>query len=138
MSLAVARSAGVAAVAKVNREELEQTTGCGAELEEGVRRLHTLGARCVVVTAGGGDVVVSDGDVLQRYRVPEVRRLNTTGCGDCMAGVLAAMLASGRGFLEAVVSAVAAASASAETLLPAVYDIERAAQLEREVGPWAG
>ncbi|MFN4244433.1 MAG: PfkB family carbohydrate kinase [Tepidisphaerales bacterium] len=136
-ALAAAASASVAAVAKVNREELEQTTACGAALEEGIRRLHTLGARCVVVTAGGGDVVVSDGDVLRRYRVPEVRRLNTTGCGDCMAGVLAAMLASGRDFLDAVVWAVAAASASAETLLPAVYDIERAAQLEREVRQWA-
>lgn len=130
-ALRAASQAGVTVVAKLNHDELVQTLGEGGET--GVRRLRELGATYVVVTAGAGDVLLGGAGGVRSWRVPSVRRVNSTGCGDCLAGVLAARLAEGAAMEEALVSAMAAASASAETLLPAHYHAWRAAELEKEL-----
>lgn len=123
-ALAAPRPFHARRVAKLNFEELEQTVG-----SRDLAALHRLGATHCIVTDGPHRVLVSDGHGVQTLTPPEVRRVNTTGCGDCLAGVLAAQLALGGDFFGAARTAVAAASASAEHLLPAVFEPHRLREL---------
>lgn len=108
-------------VAKINRAELEQTVGIGG----GIEGLHAAGATHVVVTQGGEKVVASNGTVRMFFPPEPVRVVNTTGCGDCLAGVLAGELTRGGDFFAAVATAVRASALSAEDILPAVFEREK-------------
>lgn len=123
-ALAAPRPSHARRIAKLNLEELEQTVG-----SRDLAALHDAGATHLIVTDGPHRVRVSDGRTVRTVTPPEVRRVNTTGCGDCLAGVLAARLALGDDFFDAARTAVAAASASAEHLLPAVFDPHRLSEL---------
>lgn len=111
-------------VAKVNREEALATTGV-TSIDAAAAALHAAGATHVVITDGADAVWWSEGGGLGKVVPPAVRVVNTTGCGDCLAGVLAACLLEGRTFDTSVRLATLASTASAEELLPSAFGRER-------------
>jgi 1-phosphofructokinase len=66
------------------------------------RRLQDAGARRVVITRGERSALVLDGEQALRLTPPRFEHGFREGCGDSMMGALAAALARGRGFQEAV------------------------------------
>lgn len=125
---ALAAPGGKARVAKLNTGELAQSAHT-ADVARGIRILHDTGATHVIVTDGASQIFASDGVRIERFKPPRVSVLNTTGCGDCLAGVFAMALDRGDDFFSAVRLAMAASAASAETLLPSVFDPARLKQL---------
>jgi ribokinase len=83
-----------------------------AAIETAARRLSADTGAAVAVTLGAeGVLAVVDGRVLRRP-APAVAVRDTTGAGDAFSGVLAAALASGTSFSDAVGLATTAASLS--------------------------
>jgi 1-phosphofructokinase len=76
------------------------------------RRLRDAGAQRVIVTRGEQPGLVLDGDEAWTLRPPRLERGFREGCGDAMMGALAARLAQGEAFLDAVVTGAAAGAAS--------------------------
>ncbi len=103
-------------VVKVNDWELaESLTGpvdTPAQRLGAATRLIRLGAGAVVVTRGAGPVlVVRPPDVPSELTPPVLADGDPAGCGDTLTGALAAALAQGRSFDQALVTGVAAGSA---------------------------
>jgi ribokinase len=96
------------------------------------RRLLGLGARAVVLTLGARGVVVETPQGTSELPARDVRDVvDTTGAGDTLAGVLAAMLADGASIPDAVRVAVDAAGisvtrAGAQTSMPTLAEIRAA------------
>ena len=90
--------------------------------------IRKFGIAIVVVTMGSEGVVVIDGEgSFVEVEAPQVDAVDTTAAGDCFNGVLAAQLAAGTVFSEAVALAVQAASLSvtrrgAQTSLPTIAE----------------
>ena len=90
--------------------------------------IRKFGIAIVIVTMGSEGVVVIDGEgSFVEVAAPQVDAVDTTAAGDCFNGVLAAQLASGTVFSEAVALAVQAASLSvtrrgAQTSLPTIAE----------------
>jgi ribokinase len=97
-----------------NRGELAQLTGASlpTTIGEVVRLARKLPCSRVLVTLGGGGVVVVDGDTVHRIKAPELRPIDTTGAGDCFCGALADGLADGLSLVDAATFAVRAAAFS--------------------------
>jgi ribokinase len=80
--------------------------------------LPTLGTipRDVVVieTRGADGARLHRGTAIEDVPAPPVEAADTTGAGDCFNGVLAARLSEGRGLIDAVHDAVAAAALSVQ------------------------
>lgn len=127
-ALAVANAGGARRIAKLNCSEALATTGTKSA-EEAVGVLHTAGATHVVLTDGPRAIHAFDGVAMRTWTPPQAAVVNTTGCGDCLAGVLAAELAEQKPLATALTNAIAASAASAETLLPSVFDPARANKL---------
>ena len=93
-----------------NRAEACQLLGCKeAEIEAAAAAAPY--AR-MVVTLGGDGALVKDGDTLTRIPAHRVTPVDTTGAGDCLNGVLCALVLSGMPLEEAARKAVRAASIS--------------------------
>ena len=106
-------------VVKPNRGELAATTGAAvdsdAALREAIRRLIEQGPAWAVVTAGGGDTVVSDGRQFWTLSTPAVTVVSPIGSGDSFAAGLLAGVARGQDVPEACRLAVACGAANAMT-----------------------
>jgi len=105
-----------------------------ADLLGGEDALVAAGVRTVVTTMGeeGAAVVRPDetgGGTRRRYPAPRVVPVDTTGAGDAFCGVLAARLASGAGFDDAMRWALAGGSL-ATTTAGAVPSLPTAAAIE--------
>ena len=92
-------------------------------VEAGRDIIRKYGIQTVVITLGAAGVVVVEGENFYEVAAPQVQAIDTTAAGDCFNGVLAAQLAAGVDFKEAVALAVKAASQSvtrrgAQTSLP--------------------
>ena len=92
-------------------------------VEAGRDIIRKYGIQTVVITLGAAGVVVVEGESFYEVAAPQVQAIDTTAAGDCFNGVLAAQLAAGVDFREAVGLAVKAASLSvtrrgAQTSLP--------------------
>ena len=92
-------------------------------VEAGRDIIRKYGIQTVVITLGAVGVVVVEGENFYEVAAPQVQAIDTTAAGDCFNGVLAAQLAAGVDFREAVGLAVKAASLSvtrrgAQTSLP--------------------
>ena len=88
-------------------------TRAGAEPGTAASRLAGLTQAPVVVTLGADGALVAWPDAgVDHIPAPQVTACDTTGAGDTFNGVLAAQLASGAAFLDAVRVAVVAASMS--------------------------
>jgi ribokinase len=81
---------------------------------ENVARLAALFGKTVIATLGADGAIAAEAGGLTRVRALAVTPVDTTGAGDCFAGVLAAMLDEGAG-LEAGMTHAAAAGSLATT-----------------------
>ncbi|QJY50630.1 ribokinase [Pseudonocardia broussonetiae] len=100
------------------------------DVVEAAQRIRERTGAAVVVTLGGEGALVVDSSV-ERVPAPAATVRDTTGAGDTFNGVLAARLAAGDGLLDAVRTAVRAASLSvgavgARAGMPTVGEIEAA------------
>jgi len=93
-----------------NRSEACAMLDCN---EEGLMDAiaHAPYPRMVVTLGGEGAVCMEDGACTQ-ITAPRVQAVDTTGAGDCLSGVLCALLLNGLPLIEAAQTAVRAASMS--------------------------
>lgn len=92
-------------------------------------RLVDLGVGRVVITLGGGGVIGISGDDVFRAEGLPVNVVDTTGAGDTFCGALAARLAEGASFGEALAygnaaGAIAVTRKGAQTSIPMREEIE--------------
>ena len=85
-----------------------------ADIMAAARRLQARGPGVVVVTLGSRGVVALDGPDLRELPAFPVVAVDATGAGDCFTGSLAARLAAGDAFAQALAYANAAASICVE------------------------
>ncbi len=104
-------------VIKINENEFLGTfhlAGCSTDaVEARMEDLFASGYR-TVVTRGSRPTLVYDGYSMREIPVRAIKSMNTTGCGDVFSGVLAALIAEKRPFLEAVCIAQEEATRKAE------------------------
>jgi 1-phosphofructokinase len=125
-----ARSVGIPVLVDLSSPRLERTLASGPDLVklndwelaeyvrgpvdgprglEAAKRLREAGAQNVVVTRGGGPILVLAGsDAAYEIQPPDLRRGFREGCGDTMMGATAAAWAGGRSPLDAIVLGAAA------------------------------
>lgn len=126
-------------LAKLTASELQATIDTCDEGDECVlramRELIALGARAVLVTNGGEAAYLMTPTRTWRLSPPaeRVRLVNPIGSGDCTSAGIAFALMSGKGLCESVRFGMGCGSANAETLVPADFDVERAADLASAV-----
>ncbi|MDA8198865.1 MAG: PfkB family carbohydrate kinase [Thermaerobacter sp.] len=97
--------------------------------EEAARELHRRGAQLAIVKLGGRGLVWSTRERTGRIDAWPIPVVDTTGAGDAFAGALAANLATGREFEDALwratrVAALACTRAGAQTV-PTWADVQR-------------
>ncbi len=97
--------------------------------EEAARELHTRGAQLAIVKLGGRGLVWSTRERTGRIDAWPIPVVDTTGAGDAFAGALAANLATGREFEDALwratrVAALACTRAGAQ-MVPTWADVQR-------------
>ncbi len=106
-------------VIKPNRAEIEKTCGLQCDSHETLRAVVEFlvgeGAGWVVVTAGGGPTVVSDGREFWSVASPAVKVVSPIGSGDSFAAGLLAGVARGQAVPDACRLAVACGAANAMT-----------------------
>lgn len=108
--------AGGPAVVKLNDWELAELVaapvGTATARHAAIQRLLDLGAHAVVVTRGASSVFTVDRHGTCTELTPPVMGLGrAAGCGDAMTGALAAALAQGSDWLDAVALGMAAGAA---------------------------
>jgi ribokinase len=99
-------------VVVANRGEAEAITGL-PDAAQAAAALRSAGAAVAIITLGAEGCLVQQGERVEVHRAVPVSALDTTGCGDTFCGVLAAMLAGGRGLDDAVEGAQRAAAITA-------------------------
>jgi 1-phosphofructokinase family hexose kinase len=103
-----------------------------------VRELCRRGARCAAVTAGAAGTAFGDeGDAVWVATV-EARVVNPIGAGDSFVGGLVEALEEGRTGIDAVIFAVATATASVEHETAGGFDPDRARQIAARLAARAG
>lgn len=110
-----------------NADEARELAGVG-DVEAAARALAGRTGAPVLVTLGGEGALLLDAGDAQRLPAPPVSVVDTTGAGDTVNGALAAELAAGRPFADAVRFALAAAglsttAAGARTGMPRRDDV---------------
>jgi tagatose 6-phosphate kinase len=122
---------------KPNRGELAATLGEELKDEAAVIRamqdLSGRGARRVVVTAGKGPVLASDGAQLYRVTPPKVAAVNPIGSGDSFTAGLVRALVRGDSLGEACRCGAAAGAANALELMPGELNPTEVNRLALEV-----
>jgi len=123
---------------KPNREELARTIGHALDGDEAtftaMGELRVLGAQWVLVTDGARPALVLGPEGAFRVVPPPPEAVvNPIGCGDCLAAGIAAGLAEGRGFLDALRSGFACATDNCRTILAGRLDRAAVAALEERV-----
>jgi 1-phosphofructokinase len=107
---------GSPSIVKLNDWELAEyvqgPVSAPAQMRAAAERLRDAGAKLVVVTSGGGPVFVLDGDEAWELEPPRFERGSREGCGDSMMGAMAARLAAGADWRDAVVMGAAAGAAN--------------------------
>jgi ribokinase len=130
-----------------NRLEVEALLGppiTDQPLEAQIRELTTKTGAPVVVTLGSqGAIVGEPGGACVEMPAFPVSAIDTTGAGDAFAGVLAAAVAEGKAFRQAVRTAMAAAAlsvtmAGAHTGYPGRAEIDHMLTGEPESVPLTG
>ena len=115
---------------KINREELGKLTSCG-DVVAGLKKLFASSKlKLAAITDGAGKAYLADGSRLAVYSIPELPQVaNPIGCGDSASAVFFSELLNGNDPVEAFRFALGAASANAETWIPAEFDPARGKEL---------
>jgi 1-phosphofructokinase family hexose kinase len=117
----------------VSGASLEDVDPRGEQVAEraatAARRLVTLGARAAIVSAGSHGAAFASATETFFCAAPAVAVINPIGAGDSLVGGLVHALEAGRRWEQAVVDALAVASASCEQPVPGAVDIGRAQTL---------
>jgi len=104
--------AGGVEVAKVSDEELladgRIRERSAEEIVPAMHRLHEEGAEKVVITRAHEPILMLEDGMVQRVTGPVLEVVDSAGAGDSFVGALAARLADGGSFVEAVVLGAAA------------------------------
>jgi len=121
-------------MAKMNLQELERTFECCIESEtqliELMTRLIAAGAQSVLITQGRKPSFLLEGEHLSKFIPPEIDQcISPIGSGDCTTAGIAASLANGGSWQDAVKLGMACGSANVEQLLPSDISRERVMQL---------
>ncbi len=99
-----------------NRSEASRITGIEvkdvASAQRAALALYDMGARNVIITLGSEGSLVYDGKMMMRVEAVKVEAIDTTAAGDTYNGVLASVIAEGKGLTEAVHEATIAAAIS--------------------------
>jgi 1-phosphofructokinase len=106
---------GRPSVVKLNDWELAEYLRApvdGPRLRAAAERVLAAGARAVVVTRGPDPALALTPDHAWELVPPRFERGSREGCGDTMMGALAAALATGRSFEDALVVGAAAGAAN--------------------------
>ena len=122
-------------ILKINRSELEAFTQASG-VPEGIKYCfqHYPLLRAVAITDGPGTAWASDGTTLYKFDVPALPEVvNPIGCGDTASAVLLSELLNGTPLPEAFKAALGAASANAESAVPAQFDAARGAELAASI-----
>ncbi|MDK2982349.1 MAG: 1-phosphofructokinase [Chloroflexota bacterium] len=103
---------------KPNLEELAQLTDLDAAadasaLRQALNRVHKLGVQNIILSAGGGESLCSDGVRVWRGQPPAIEEQNPTGAGDALLGAAVEALNRGLPLLDAYRRGLAAGSAAA-------------------------
>ena len=102
---------------KPNLEEIAQITDTGAADGSGISRainsVHKLGVQNILLSAGSGKSVCSDGLRMWIGQPPKIEEKNPTGAGDAMLGTVVDQLSRGTPLPEAYRWGLAAGSAAA-------------------------
>lgn len=102
---------------KPNLEEIAQITDVdvanAAGISRAVNRVHQLGVKNVLLSAGSGKSVCSDGIHIWSGQPPRIVEKNPTGAGDAMLGAVIDQLSRGAPLNEAYRWGLAAGSAAA-------------------------
>jgi tagatose 6-phosphate kinase len=113
---------GKPCVVRINREEaeavLKKKMRTPKELRAGLEKLLGLGAQSAIVSLGAEGAVATDGKVFYDATCPKVKALNSVGCGDAMTAGFVGGFRKSEDFLEALVSSLAAGTASCLTAKP--------------------
>ncbi|MDA0834327.1 MAG: 1-phosphofructokinase family hexose kinase [Planctomycetota bacterium] len=122
---------------KPNREELSRTVDREIHTEEEIvaamRELNMRGAQWVLISQGGGTVLLTSLTEFFRFHSLDVPVINPIGCGDCLAAGLAFGLDRGMSLVEAVRIGIAAAADNAGQLLPSRLDLDRVQERAQDV-----
>ena len=106
-------------VVKLNTAELSSTfkhfIATEQHMHEAMRVCVRMGASWVIVTSGGNDVAISNGQDFWHITPPKIKVISAVGSGDAFAAGLAAALVAGEQMPDACVLATACASANAMT-----------------------
>jgi ribokinase len=96
-----------------NRQEARALTGA-AEMTAALRLLMERGAGAAVITLGAEGCLLADGGATPvRVEAPKVDAVDTSGAGDCFAGVVAGLLSQAMALLQAARIATQAAAYAA-------------------------
>lgn len=72
---------------KLSDEEIKLLTE-EENLESGVKKLHSLGAKIVAVTLGGEGTLLSDGNNIEVVPSIKIKQIDSTGAGDAFVGAI--------------------------------------------------
>lgn len=102
---------------KPNLEEIAQITDVDVEDPSGINlaihNVHALGVQNILLSAGGGQSMCSDGLRVWAGQPPKIEEKNPTGAGDAMLGAVIDQLSRGMPLDEAYRWGLAAGSAAA-------------------------
>lgn len=117
-------------ILKINREELGKLTECG-EIANGLAILFKrYNISAAAITDGAGKAYASDRKQLAVYEIPKLPEIaNPIGCGDTASAVLLSEIINDTPVIDAFKLALGAASANAESWIPAEFPPARARQL---------
>ncbi|MFK8032422.1 MAG: ribokinase [Gammaproteobacteria bacterium] len=109
---------------------LQDKKGRQTEMAAACNALHDMGVTNVVVTLGRQGVFLSLPNTQQSLPGFNVKTVDTTGAGDTFCGALAAQLAGGHRFIEAVTfaqasAAIACTGLGAQTAVPYAASVNR-------------
>lgn len=96
-------------ISALSRKKLETEVQIGMEAQ----RLRKMGAEIAVISLGRDGAVIAYGKETYRVRVPEIKAINTVGCGDSMMAGFAVGISRGYGREDMIRYASAVSSANA-------------------------
>jgi len=116
-------------ILKVNSKEISELSGCNSIRDAAKLVMRSYNVKAIAVTAGGGTSWLFAGDDTIKFKLPEIKVLNSTGAGDTVSGVFLSEYLKSGDFPESFKKALAAGTASCLTPLPGVFSPDDAEKI---------